>query len=228
MKNLPALSSVFLFISIALPTSAQDIDSIYGLDPLLHNGRNYSFSLSYETVGHPFIQTQNYESGYVVIRNEKFEDILLNYDIYNQELILKYKGIHGAYNLIKLSKAWLLKFYLHDDAFMLMESEDGQKGFFQVIGSESLKVLYSWQKKMSLSNVTGKSNYQFSEPVKTMYLFKNGGFYRFRNNKSFIAYFDPGKRDSVKKYLTENGINVKKASDEKMLNLITFCRRIKN
>ena len=183
MKSLPTLGSVFLFISLAFPTSAQDIASIYGLDPLLYNGRNYSFSLSYETVGHPFIHTKNYEPGYVVIRDNKFEDILLNYDIYNQEIILKYQDIHGANNLIKLSKAWLRMFYLRNNEFVLMETEDGQQGFFQVIGSESLKVLYSWQKTMSLSNVAGKSNYQFSEPVKTMYLFNNGDFYRFRNNK---------------------------------------------
>lgn len=228
MKSHSALCSILIFISLAFPTSAQDIASIYGLDPLLHNGRNYSFSLSHETVGHPFIQTQNYEPGYVVIRNERFEDILLNYDIYNQELILKYQDIHGALKFIKLSKAWLRKFYLHDDEFVLMETENRQKSFFQVIGHDGLEVLYKWQKKMSLSMQTGNTNYQFSEPVKTMYLSKNGEFYRFRNNKSFIAYFDPGKRDSVKKYLTENSINVKKASDEKMLNLITFCSHIGN
>jgi hypothetical protein len=61
-----------------------------------------------------------------------------------------------------------------------------------------------------------------------MYLFKNEEFFRFRNNKSFIAYFDPGKRDSIKKYLKENGINVKRVSDENMLNLITFCSHIEN
>ena len=194
----------------------------------MHNCRNYSFSLSYETVCHHFIHTKNYEPGYIVIRDEKFENILLNYDIYNQEVILKYQDIHGANNLIKLSKAWLRMFYLRNNEFVLMKTEDGQQGFFKVIGSESLKVLYSWQKKMSLSNVAGKSNYQFSEPVKTMYLFKNEEFFRFRNNKSFIAYFDPGKRDSIKKYLTENGINVKRVSDENMLNLITFCSHIEN
>lgn len=229
MKSLPVLCGVIIFIRLSLPSCAQNnIDSIYGLDPLLHNGRNYSFSLSYETVGHPFIHTKNYEPGYIVIRDEKFENILLNYDIYNQEVILKYQDIHGANNLIKLSKAWLRMFYLRNNEFVLMKTEDGQQGFFKVIGSESLKVLYSWQKKMSLSNVAGKSNYQFSEPVKTMYLFKNEEFFRFRNNKSFLAYFDPGKRDSIKKYLTENGINVKRVSDENMLNLITFCSHIEN
>lgn len=228
MKRFPTLGSVFLFISLAFPTSAQDIASIYGLDPLLYNGRNYSFSLSHETIGHPFVQTRNFETGYVVIRNEKFEDILLNYDVYNQELILKYLDMHGANKFIKLSKAWLRKFYLHDDEFVLMENEIGEKDFFQVIGHNGLIVLYKWQKQMSLSMQTGSTNYEFSEPVKTMYLFNNGEFYRFKNNKNFIAYFDPGLGDSIKKYLTENRINVKKVSDEKMLNLITFCSHIKN
>ena len=226
MKSPPALGYIIIFLSLAFPANAQDTGSIYGLDPLLHNGRTYSFSLSYGTIGHPFLNTQNYESGYVVIRDNKFEDILLNYDIYNQELILKYKDIHGAFNFIKLSKAWLRKFCLHDNAFVLIEAEDGQKRFFQVIGQDGLKVLYQWQKKMSLSMQTGSKNYQFSEPEKIMYLFSDKEFYRFKNNKSFIAYFLPSQQDSVKKYLVQNKINVKKASDEKMLNLITFCSHI--
>jgi len=119
-------------------------------------------------------------------------------------------------------------FSLRNNEFMFMETEEGQQGIFQVIGSESLKVLYSWEKKMSLSSVAGKSNYHFSEPMKTMYLFRNGKFYKFRNNKSFIAFFDPGIGDSVKQYLTENRINVKKVRDAKMLELITYISLIKN
>ena len=76
--------------------------------------------------------------------------------------------------------------------------------------------------------MAGKSNYQFPEPGKTMYLFRNEELFRFKNNKSFIAYFEPGLGDSIKRYLTENRINVKKVSDEKMLNLITFCSHLEN
>jgi hypothetical protein len=229
MKILPAPGFLIIVLSLAFPANAQDNNAlIYGLDPLLYNGRTYAFTLSYGTIGHPFLNTPSYESGYVIIRDEKFNDILLNYDIYNQELILKYKDLHGAFNFIKLSKAWLRGFYLHGDAFVLIESEDGQKQFFQVIGQNGLQVLYQWQKKMSLSMQTGSKNYQFSDPEKTMYLYSNKEFYRFKNNKSFIAYFIPSQQDYVKKYLAQNKINVKKASDEKMLKLITFCSRIEH
>lgn len=228
MKSFPVLSFIIWFINTASSTCAQDIGSVYGLDPLLYNGRNYSFSLSHETIGHPFLHTQNYESGNVLIRNEKFEDILLNYDIYNQELILKYQDIHGADNLIKLSKAWLRGFYLYSREFISLETENGQKEFFQVIGRDSLKVLYHWEKKMTLSKEVGKSNYHFSEPGKAMYLYKHGVFYRFKNNKSFIEYFEPDLRDSIKKYLAQYKISVKKASDENMLSLINHCNQLKN
>lgn len=226
MGNLTAIGFITIFLCSAFQVNAQDISSIYGLDPLLHNGRTYAFTLSNGTIGHPFLHTQNYASGYVIIKNEKFKDILLNYDIYNQELILKYKDLHGAFNFIKLSKAWLRGFYLHNDAFVLIEAEDGQKQFFQVIGQDGLQILYQWQKKMSLSMQTGSKNYQFLDPEKIMYLFSNKEFFRFKNNKSFIAYFEPSLRDYLKEYLSQNKINVKKASDEEMLNLITFCSRI--
>jgi hypothetical protein len=228
MKNFPVFSLILLFISLSSLTYAQDIGSVYGLDPLLYNGRNYSFSLSNETIGHPFLNTQNYKTGYVVIRNEKFEDILLNYDIYNQELILKYQDLHGADNLIKLSKAWLRSFYLNNNEFVSLETENGQERFFQVIGRDSLKILYHWEKKMSLSKEVGKSNYHFSEPGKVMYLFRNEVFYRFKNNNSFIEYFEPGQKDLIKIHLAQYKINVKKASDESMLNLINYCNHLRN
>jgi hypothetical protein len=228
MKSPPALCAILICMSLSFTAGAQDIGTIYGLDPLLHNGRIYAFTLSSETIGHPFLHSQDYKPGYVIIMDQKFEDVLLNYDIYNQELILKFNDIHGANNLIKLSKAWLRSFYLHNREFVLMETGNGQKEFFQVIGGGFLKVLFQWQKKMSLSKEVGKSNYHFSDPVKIMYLYREEAFYKFKNNKSFIGCFAPSQQASVKKYLTENRINVKKASDEEMLNLITFCSHIED
>jgi hypothetical protein len=219
---------LLMFLGSVSPANAQKQRDIYGLDPLLYNGRIYSFRLSPETIGHPFLQSQNYQSGSVVISHEKYEGLLLNYDIYNQELILKYKDMHGADNAIKISKAWLRKFCLDNKEFVLMKSEGGDKKFFQVIGCDSLRVLYYWKKEMSLSKEVGKTNYQFSKALKTMYLSRNNEFYRFRNNKSFVAYFDPDKRDAVKKYLSARRINVKKAADEKILDLITHCNHLEH
>jgi hypothetical protein len=219
---------VLMFLGLVFPANAQEQRDIYGLDPLLYNGRIYSFHLSPETIGHPFLQNQNYQVGSVVILHEVYEGLLLNYDIYNQELILKYKDMHGADNAIKISKAWLRKFYLDDKEFVPMKAEDGGEKFFQVIGHDSLRVLYHWKKEMSLTKEVGKSNYQFSKAMKTMYLSGNDEFYRFRNNKSFVAYFGEGKRGDVKNYLAQNRINVRKASDEKMLDLITYCIRLRH
>jgi len=61
-----------------------------------------------------------------------------------------------------------------------------------------------------------------------MYLYEDGVFYRFKNNKSFIEYFGPAYRDSFKKHFTQNKINVKKASDKTMLNLINYCSHLRN
>lgn len=219
---------LLMFLGSVSPANGQEQRDIYGLDPLLYNGRIYSFNLSPETIGHPFLQNQNYQPGSVVILQEEYEGLQLNYDIYNQELVLKYKDLHGADNAIKISKAWLRRFCLDDKEFVLMKTEDGDKKFYQVIGDESLKVLYYWKKKMSLTKEVGKSNYQFSKALKTMYLFRNNEYYRFRNNKSFLAYFDPDNRDIVKKYLAEKRINVKKASDGKILDLITHCNHLEH
>ena len=227
-----SFSILIIFTSITILSntlySQDSTNLVYGIDPVLDNGRLYSFNLSYKTQGHPYIYTTDYEPGYVTIQGRLFNNVLLNYDIYNQELVLKHINLQGSVSYIILSKAWLNKFSLHNIEFELIETGDGQKRFFQVIGQDTLKVLHHWEKQLTLSLQTGNKNYNFTEPVKTMYLSRNEGFNRFRNNKSFIALFEPGRKDLIKKYLKQNRINVKKASDDIMLNLISYCSQLEN
>ncbi len=143
MRIFPTLI-IFLSITLVSNTlySQHSFYSLDGIDPVLYNGRQYSFILSNKTQGHPYIYTPDYEPGYVRIRGRLFNNVLLNYDIYNQELVLKYKDLQGSVSYIMLSKAWLNKFSLHNNEFELIDTGDGQKGFFQVIAHDTLKVLY--------------------------------------------------------------------------------------
>jgi hypothetical protein len=88
-------------------------------------------------------------------------------------------------------------------------------------------VLFCWEKQLALSKQTGNSDYYFSDLERTMYLYNNNGFFRFRNNKSFTGYFGTEEKNKITDYLKGNRINVKKASDDTMVDLITYCNNIR-
>jgi hypothetical protein len=224
------LSSFFLFslISIIHSISYSQYDSLSYFDPELFNGRRYSFNLSYRIQGHPFLSSPDYEPGQVIIRGRKFDGVLLNYDIYNQELVLKYMILHDSYDFMIISKAWLDEFHIHEKKFELMGTGEGQKRFFQVIGRDTLKVLYFWKKELDLSRLSGNTDYSMSEPVKTMYLYTGEELYKFRNNRNLVNFFPPEKRERIIQYLKQNSINVRNATDESMLDLLKHACQIDN
>jgi hypothetical protein len=102
---------------------------------------------------------------------------------------------------------------------------DSIKQIFQVIGSGPNRILYSWMKKLSLDNFVGAKNYVFSEPQKQMFLLANNRISNFWNNKSFSSLFNE-RRPDVIKYLKGEKINVKKAPDKLMYQLINYCNSI--
>ena len=231
MRNHPSIF-INLFLSLTLFTpgsfSQDNPDRVYGPDPVLCNGKLYISRLPGNIKGHPYLFAPDFEPGYVIIKGRKFDNILLNYEIYNQELLLKYKDLNNSDRIILLSKAWLDGFGLQDKRFGYLPGNDGKKRIFQLIGTDSLKVLFSWGKELSLSQQPGNLNYYFSEPVKEMYLCGNTGLYKFRNNRNFTDYFKGDKRNKIAAFIRENRINVRKAPDQIMLRLISYCNNIQN
>jgi hypothetical protein len=103
-----AIIYLFLFISISEVVAQQNkicTSEVYGSDPLLYNGRVYRFFTPLNTLGNQFFADPQFETGSVTIRGVTYTTLNINYDIYNQQLILEYKNNFGAKNLIIISDA---------------------------------------------------------------------------------------------------------------------------
>lgn len=201
-----------------------DFEKAYGLDPVLYNGRIYSYFVPPGTEGTQFFTGQDFLSGTAKIRGILFKDLLLNYDVYNQQLILEYYPEDGVRKLIVVSDAWLEEFNLGKMHFELLAISGTEKRIYQVIENDTYRILYSWRKDLLLNNKHGATNHVFSDPSKESYLRVKNQFVKFGNNKSFIALFDPDDRATLKKYMHQRKINLKKASDELIMELIEYCK----
>jgi len=201
-------------------------DEIYGSDPLLINGKYYTFFLPLNTGGNQFISGTQFDTGSVIIRGVTYTDLLLNYDIYNQQLILKYKNNIGAANLIILSDAWLERFSIMGIDFEMISVQDTLKRVFQVLGAGSSRILYYWRKDLKLDSFYGAKNHIFSDAMKEMNISTGNRIIRYWNNKSFYSVFGVENGLAIKEYLRKRNINVKKASDKVMTELIYYCNSL--
>lgn len=221
---------LFLLFSGASGISAQqaegDNDDVYGLNPVLYNGRLYTFNTPLNTSGNQYFSQRQFETGSVTLRGVTFTDLLLNYDIYNQQLIIKYKIKTGAASLITVSDAWLEAFSINGLNFKIFTTQDTVKRIYQELGSGPIYILYYWNKTLKLDNSYGATNLTFSKAIKERNLLIGNDILPFRNNRSFFSLFDLGKRLMIKEYLRQHKINVRKAVDQKMTELMFYCNTL--
>jgi hypothetical protein len=162
---------LFTVSGVAAQQTSISTDEVYGSDPLLYNGKYYTFFPPLNTGGNQFLTDRQFEVGSVTIRGVTYTDLLLNYDIYNQQLILKYKNRTGATNLIIVSDAWLESFSFGGISFEMISTPDTLKRIFQVLGTGPNRILYYWKKNLSLDSFYGAKNHIFSVAKKEMNVF---------------------------------------------------------
>jgi len=217
---------LFNFSGISAQKSETGSDRVYGSDPSLFNGRRYTFFLPSNTRGNQYFDSPRFERGSVKIRGVIYNDVELNFDIYNQQLILKYKDNIGAASLLIVSDAWLESFSFRGLNFEIISSQDTVKQIFQVLGTGPIRILYHWKKELNLESFQGSQNHMFSESKKDLNLQSGNQVLRYWNNKSFCSLFESDKRIAIKGYLRKNNIRVKKANDQLMTGLITYCNSL--
>lgn len=201
-------------------------DLIYGYDPLLYNGRVYAYFPKPGTAGTPYIFQDFDTKGSVTLRGVTYTNLSLNYDLYNQQLILNYKTVLGSPSLIELSLAWLETFEIKDLHFEIVTKSDTSRQIFQVLGSGSYQIRYLLFKALLPDSRTASRNYFFTETEKERFVLSGNKMTKYKNNRSFIAAFSPTQQDAIRKFIRKNKIKVKKASDFKMTELINYCNTL--
>ncbi len=223
---------LFPFYSFAQQPSKTVKNTV--LDPILYNGKLYSYSTSNQIKGTPFLfenQNQSDKNNVVVgdlkIKNQTYPHLLLNYDIYNQKLVMKFDFPQGGQKIIEVSDAWLQSFSIKKKQFSYLKAPSGDYEIFQNIGSSETQILYYWTKRIEMNSSINDSYYYYVKAQKAMYLRNQNQFLKFTNNRNFTKLLDKRIYKKIKTYLKQNKIKVQKASDTQMLELINFFNSLK-
>lgn len=204
-----------------------DLDKIYGLDPLLFNGKLYSYFPPSTTGGSPFFNGPEFVEGSARIRGMSYDHLLLNYDVFNQQIVMQYKNDQGNLQLIVLSDAWLESIELEETHFEILRLEDSFPQIYQLIGSSPIQILYAWRKELETDNRMGSTYLKFSKLKKESFLFSGSGLFKYKNNRSFASYFNPKIQTDIKKYLRQHQLNMKKnAGQDALVELLNYCNSL--
>jgi len=198
------------------------------LDPVIQNGVYYTYPY-YNSVGHPFLDQKEFETGSVVFRDKTYEELSINFDLFNQQLILS-REYDGVLQMNLLATQFVSGFHLKGKQFILADFQGGALEYYQVISETGIiSCYYSWFKeRREIRDSGNRSIYSFSEQKSKRYLLLDGQIYRYKNNKSFLKIFPDSSRAIIKAYLQDNQLLVLEASDQTMGSLIEYCYRIMN
>ncbi len=218
---------LFLFPGSLFPQdAAKAADRVYGLDQILYNGKKYNYFLPPGTHGNQYLLSDDFAAGSVAIKGTCYHNLLLNFDILNQQLLLKYRDETGALNIIEVSKAWLEGFSLGTRQFEYLSPEQSPR-FFQVLGSGRFRILFYWRKNLDMVAAVGSSDFTFTAAIKDSYVLINGQLKPFRNRHGFVGLFERSHRQEIKGYLHRNKVRLHKAGDQVLADLITFIGNLK-
>lgn len=189
-------------------------DSIYGADPLLHNGKIYHAVFPPGTVGNPFLNGPDFVPGSLTLRGQVYEEVSLKLDIFHQKLVLGFTNLHGAPGQLIVSDAALESFRLPGKLFVPFPQTDSTIQYLQLIGNQDFAIAFKWHKKLELDSRVGATNRVFSDPKRQQYLLRNKQLMPFKNKRSFLKLFSQHEQAEVKQLLRKYRIKVKNSPDQ--------------
>jgi len=203
-----------------------EVSGKYGSDADLVNGEKYFYPYS-RAEGTPFLYPSQ-QPARLGIKGKEFTDQKVKYDIYNQQLVLEYTDSYGSFNNLVLRIEWVDYVDFGGMLFKKLTGPEGTDAYLQVIYEGVISCYYRWSKLYQLSLNSGVQNYYFTEPTRESYVYMDGVFVAYRNNRSFLKAFEKTERKRIKQHLKEHKLKVKQASTIQMAGIIEFCESIDN
>lgn len=198
-------------------------DEIIGDDNLSYsNGHvhlNYDKTINNQ---HRYISKNNFSKGSIVYNNQNFDNLDLNYDIFEDQLVMKIANKN--YDLsINLIKEKVSNFILDNSLFENIDSKNIPSGFYQNLfngdGSNfKIFVKHSKKKREIIDNNTLVREYNYNQKF---YIFLNGEYSKFDTKKDILNLF-PTLEEKINNFYQMNNVLDKNDKTKFVQNLAQF------
>lgn len=217
MKKLPQIKwlslLVLLFPQLLLSQNQKtQFDAVYGLDSKLYNGYIYNGQYGSKVGGSPFLY-EDFEEGSLSLEDKEYQHIWLNYDIYNQKVVLKFVNNSGAWQHIEIPLFKLDHFSIGEHYFKMISKNDSSFQIYQSIGQMPYMFYVSHHKNMNLENASSQYEYRFSKDFTQVFWWKDElNVIELKRNKSLLENLNKEQQQTTRKWLRQNKMKVQKAT----------------
>lgn len=186
------------FVSASI-VEAKRIYSVRVLgESLLYNGTDYG---EYNPLKdeHPFYLSDDWVPGSVMYDGQSYDNIMIQYDIATDQLIIESQK-YGTQ--IQLIKSKVHSFTLENRRFVNLDSSS-MKGFYEVLYDGETKVLAKRIKRLQERVSSSEITREFEEKTK-YYILVNGEYVTVKDRKSTLKALRNHKKELQQKYQTMN------------------------
>ncbi len=201
---------------------AEEVPDPIGIDPVLVNGKFFE-NIYFGDIGHPFLVSDNYIQGVVVINNRRFDNQQLRYNVYANNLVVMVEDGDNRVAFIPPVE-FVSEFQIYDRVFKKYTFKEGKPEFYEQVYVGKLSCLYDWSKRRIDSYHNGKTlAYKYMDEEHDSFILKNDRLYSFKRKSGFIKLFPKSVRKEIAKYFKVHQLKLKDASNEEVQALFTFC-----
>ncbi len=202
------------------------VEQKYGIDEILVNGRHFD-NLYVHDLGHPYFGEDTYKKGYLLTHKQKYKDLLLKYNIFDQTLVVQYVGKENSQTEYLPPVEFISEFSFENHKFKKYDFPKTGERFFEEVYVGEISCLCLWRKTKDKSehNVTFMAH-KYSDSEKKYFLLMEDVLYSIKNKSALLKLF-PEHKTSISQFIKANKIKLYKSPDDKVSELIAYCESLR-
>lgn len=199
--------------------------STFGSDQDLING--IQFSNHYGQIdGHPYFLDGRFRAGSICINNQRYEQIMLRYNLYSQKVEIEYRTIKGNLNQFMSVAEQMQSFSMEGLEFKRMQFPDETPGYYQVISLGKTSCYIGWKKDIGSSRSSSSRKHGFNIQRTFYWLKLEQDVTSFHNRKTLMSSFPLHLRKDISKLLKKQKFSFKKATAHEVEVMIIAALRL--
>jgi hypothetical protein len=202
------------------------VDSIFGTDFLLKNGKIYQFEF-FRAKGHPYFNTNQWTIGCMEIGEKIYPNIPILFDLYKDKVICKIKGKNNEEIIFEPNNLNVKTFDIEGHKFINCNllQDIPQHGFYEIIyKSDSLQVYSKWT-KVYLDLTTNEYSGIFDKQKQIFFILKDGRFNRIDSDKDLYKLFNADK-NKIKSFKKKNKLKLFKSDNKDLKSFFQFLENL--
>ena len=168
----------------------------------MYNGIQYNRSFNTINNNHEYFLNSDFINGNIVYSNQPFFNVLLKYDIYNDDLIAQLPSFN-SYNIIKLIQEKVSKFTINNHNFVRL-SEENTTGFYEIIYEGNNLRVYKKYVKTLKKRLDKDFVYDVFKGKESYLFYYNNKYFQLKSKSSIIKVLPELKKDINSFYKNNN------------------------